>query len=416
MRRWLVRLHRWFGLFTALFLFIAGLTGAVIAWSHELDAWLNPTLFRAREQRTSGSALSGLALIERIERADPHAMVTYGPLQTEPGETARFYVAPRRDPTSGQAYALAYDQIALDPQSGAIQGRRLSSGLPISRENLMPFLYRLHYSLHLPKGNSVDAGVLFMGLVALVWTLDTLIAIWIAFPNRKVWLRSLRFRLRQGGHKLTFDLHRSGGVWTWLLLVPLAISAVSMNLHDQVVRPLVGLVSELTPSAYYADTAARAEAGSEALLGRDVLLTRARLRAAELGITKPPGALYLAPDRALFGVGFFAAGEQYGERGFAPPWLYFDARSGAYLGADVAGRGTAGDLFLAAQFPIHSGRILGVPGRVLVSLLGLLIATLSATGVLLWARRRYARGRVRTKVASEPRRERYARPALSGGD
>ena len=42
MRRFLAALHRYCGLCTALFLFVAGLTGAVIAWDHELDRALNP--------------------------------------------------------------------------------------------------------------------------------------------------------------------------------------------------------------------------------------------------------------------------------------------------------------------------------------------------------------------------------------
>ena len=42
MRAFLVLLHRWFGLFIAVFLIIAGLTGALISWDHELDEWLNP--------------------------------------------------------------------------------------------------------------------------------------------------------------------------------------------------------------------------------------------------------------------------------------------------------------------------------------------------------------------------------------
>ena len=46
MRALFVRLHRWFGLTAAVFLFVAGATGAVISWDHELDAWLNPQLFR----------------------------------------------------------------------------------------------------------------------------------------------------------------------------------------------------------------------------------------------------------------------------------------------------------------------------------------------------------------------------------
>jgi uncharacterized iron-regulated membrane protein len=51
----MVMLHRWFGLAAALFLFVSGLTGAVISWDHELDAWLNPQLFQA----ASGACRSG---------------------------------------------------------------------------------------------------------------------------------------------------------------------------------------------------------------------------------------------------------------------------------------------------------------------------------------------------------------------
>ncbi|WP_409998334.1 PepSY domain-containing protein, partial [Escherichia coli] len=50
MRPILVLLHRWCGLFIALFLFTAGLTGAVISWDHELDEWLNPHLFDAQTE------------------------------------------------------------------------------------------------------------------------------------------------------------------------------------------------------------------------------------------------------------------------------------------------------------------------------------------------------------------------------
>ena len=36
-RQILTTLHRWAGLFLAVFLFISGLTGAIISWDHELD-------------------------------------------------------------------------------------------------------------------------------------------------------------------------------------------------------------------------------------------------------------------------------------------------------------------------------------------------------------------------------------------
>lgn len=50
MRPVLVRLHRWLGVATAIFLFVSGVTGALIAWDHAIDAWLNPQFFHARTE------------------------------------------------------------------------------------------------------------------------------------------------------------------------------------------------------------------------------------------------------------------------------------------------------------------------------------------------------------------------------
>jgi uncharacterized iron-regulated membrane protein len=53
-----------------------------------------------------------------------------------------------------------------------------------------------------------------------------------------------------------------------------------------------------------------------------------------------------------------------------------------------------------AQFPLHSGRILGLPGRILVSVMGVVTAALAVTGVVIWWKRRAARQRRDTPVAS----------------
>ncbi len=61
MRALLVPLHRWFGRAAALCLFIAGATGAVISWDHELDEWLNPHLYLARVVSTAHGAAGAAA-------------------------------------------------------------------------------------------------------------------------------------------------------------------------------------------------------------------------------------------------------------------------------------------------------------------------------------------------------------------
>ncbi|WP_289302863.1 PepSY domain-containing protein, partial [Methylophaga sp. UBA3996] len=57
------------------------------------------------------------------------------------------------------------------------------------------------------------------------------------------------------------------------------------------------------------------------------------------------------------------------------------------------------DIFIQAQFPLHSGRILGLPGRIMVSIMGLMIAIFSVTGIIIWAKKRRARVSTRTNQA-----------------
>lgn len=388
MRKILVILHRWFGLGVALFLFQAGLTGALIAWDHELDALLNPELYES-EHPAGAEVLPPLRLAELVEQADPRLQVTYLPLAVEPGHAVMMSVWPRQDPATGEPYELGFDQLAVNPVTGQVQGQREWGKLSLSRQQVMPFLYKLHYNLHLPEVSGIDLGVWFMGLVALVWLADTFIALCISFPSRRAWRKSFAFRFNKGGYRLNFDLHRSGGVWTWLLLLPLAITAVSMNLEREVVRPVVSWFSPLAESPFASRTPNNQNIPPE--VTRERVMALAASSGRELGIEAPPGGLFYSPPYEVYGVGFHAPGNGHGDGGLGNAWLYYDGRSGAPAGAVIPGRGSAGDVFMQLQFPLHSGRILGVPGRVLITALGLVVAMLSATGVVIWAKKRRVR-------------------------
>ena len=390
MRELLVRLHRWFGLAAAVFLFIASATGAVISWDHELDEWLNPHLYQAR---SSGRPLPALELAARIEAADPRVRVTFMPLAVEPGHTFTASVAPRVDPSTGKLFEPGYNQVALDPATGAVQGQREWGKVSLTRENLLPFLYKLHYTMHIPEGWGIELGMWFMGLIGIAWVIDTLIALWISFPSWSAWRRSFAFRWKAGGHRLTFDLHRSGGMWVYLLVLMLAITSVSMNLNREVMRPLVSLFSELSPSPFASRTPAALDKPIEPQVSAPSVIALAQAEAARRGWQAPAGGLFLSPEFGVWGVGFYEAENSHGDGGLGNPWLYFDSRSGAPAGDTVPGTGSAGDIFMQSMFPLHSGRIIGVAGRALMSVMGVAVATLCVTGVLIWARKRRARVR-----------------------
>jgi uncharacterized iron-regulated membrane protein len=407
MRAVLVLLHRWFGLGVAVFLFISGATGAIISWDHELDAALNPTLFHANSANSAnpgtvaGTPKPGLELANIIEAREPKLRVTYVMNESEPGHTSSMMIEPRLDPATGKPYELGYNQIAVDPVTAEIQGKRMWGAISLSPENLLPFLYKLHYTMHLPEVGGIELGIWLMGIIGIVWALDCFIALWLSFPNWKSWRKSFAFRWKDGGHKLNFDLHRSGGVWVWGLLLVLAVTSVSMNLNNQVMTPIIKMFSTVTPTAFDTRTPVAPDKVVEPKMSREQVTRLAVEEGKRRGFEAPAGGVFYSSMFGLYGVGFFEAGNDHGDVGLGNAWLYFDAATGAPAGTRIPGTGSAGDLFIQAQFPLHSGRILGLPGRIFISFMGALVAMLSVTGVVIWMRKRKARVAQKRKVKEE---------------
>jgi uncharacterized iron-regulated membrane protein len=391
MRGALVRLHRWFGLLVAVFLFISGLTGAIISWDHELDEWLNPALYRSNSGPESIAKFTPLELAAKLEQADPRVRVTYLPLAIEPGHALVMFVSPRVNAATGKLHEVSYNQVAMDPTTAEVQAQRYWGAVSLTRENLLPFLYKLHYSMHIPDVSGIEIGVLFMGIVGIVWVIDCFIALYLSFPTLAAWRKSFAFRWRQGGYKLNFDLHRSGGMWVWLILLMVAMTSISMNLDTQVMRPVVSLFSTLSPSPFAVRAPIAEERAPEPRVSLQSTIDKASRIAAERNLHAPAGAIFYSPAYQAIGVGFFEAGNDHGDGGLGNPWLYFDSQDGHLAFEEIPGTGTAGDIFMQAQFPLHSGRIIGLPGRIAMSVMGLVVAMLSVTGIVIWARKLRAR-------------------------
>jgi uncharacterized iron-regulated membrane protein len=407
-RRGLLLVHRWFGLAIAGFLIMAGLTGAVISWDHELDDLLNAHLTQAP---ASAHPVPAIELARRHEASDPWSRVTYLPLTPEPGKSLALYVEPRVDPKTGALYELAYNQVFIDAGTGKEVGRREWGKPALTRENLIPFLYMLHYSLHIPAMGGIDRwGVWLMGVIALVWAVDCFVGFYLTLPSsgrspegakgdRAVerqpswwacWKPAWRVKWSGRSRRINFDLHRAAGLWLWAFLFMLAVSAVSLNLYSEVAQPLVAMVSDFTPSPYDLRPPQALDQPIEPRVSFETVLEAGRAEAKRRGWTTPAGALSYAQLYGVYAVSFFEPGGDHGAAGVGPPALYFDGQDGRYLGERIPWQGTAGDLFLQLQFPLHSGRIAGLPGRIFISFMGLLVALLSTTGVVIWWQKRSA--------------------------
>jgi uncharacterized iron-regulated membrane protein len=132
-------------------------------------------------------------------------------------------------------------------------------------------------------------------------------------------------------------------------------------------------------------------------MSRQAILELAASEAKALGWSTPPGGIFYSPEFGIYGVTFFEPGHEHGDGGLGNPSLFFEGKDGAAAGANIPGSGSAGDIFMQAQFPLHSGRILGLPGRIMISMMGLLVAMLSVTGVIVWQKKRVARKKMSAK-------------------
>lgn len=406
MRVIMLKVHRYLGLTIALFLVITGLTGAVISWDHELDEWLNPHLFEAR---TPGVSQPAISLAGRVEAEFPQVEVTYLELHGESGHAQYFWVEPRVNPETGHLHQPGFNQVYVDPVTGDIQGKREWGAVwPITSETVMSFLYKLHFSLHIPEIAGIDHwGVWLLGIIALLWTFDNFIGFYLTLPRRKQredargwitrWKPAWQINRTAGRHRLNFDLHRAVGLWTWLLLFIIAFTAFSLNLYREVFFPAMSLVSDVTPSPLDKRTPSGHDNPIEPILEFKDIALIAEQKAQGIGWSEPLGSLWYAREFGLYRAEFFAATDGHGAGGVGHRALYFDGQDGEYLGDFIPWEGTAADIFVQAQFPLHSGRILGLPGRILISVMGIVVAMLSITGAIIWWRKLRAKERRRAQ-------------------
>jgi sulfite reductase (NADPH) flavoprotein alpha-component len=357
-------LHRWLGLSLGLLLVLAGLSGSLLVYNHELDNYLNPQLFHNRVPCVTPLDVAGA--VASLQRQWPKAKVSSVYLPSHPGASYDLYF---KAPGAGATEAM------LDSCSGAILGSRDREQFGLDAPRLMPSLQRWHANLLQDK-----PGRAALGWLALAWAALLVAGLLLAWPTpAQGWKRALKVKWRQNAYRANFDLHRSAGLLAIVLMLVMAITGFYNGLPE-LTRALVGQVAPV--AAEHRGIALPALAKGEAGISWNDAKAIAEQHLSD-------GAVLLAlnrlPDRGLYQARLRRA-DDWQRTGTLR--LLIDIRGGQVIETVNPLDGPAGDRFLAALFPLHSGQFGAVAGRVVMVGGGLLPALFFITGLSTWIMRR----------------------------
>ncbi|QGM44341.1 PepSY-associated TM helix domain-containing protein [Methylocystis heyeri] len=375
-RRLWLDVHLYLGLVVGAMLAVIGLTGSLLVFWQEIDEWLDPAMFTVAAPPEGERAFAPLSDIRAaLEGALPE------------GAKAGGFSAPR---TENGCYKVYYQEkssgdtrrLCIDPYRAKVLDDKVYwSKSGVLGHSFMSFLFQLHWSLLLYDFFG-DNGVV-VGVAAILLIVSVASGVYLWWPPPGKWRAALTLKSGARGERLNYDIHKLAGIYTALVMLAVLVSGISMNLHDQFVWA-VERAAPLSPAQRGENKSGPAEGRSaipfEAAVA-DAAASYPEGRLANVGFPEKEDGVYKICRDEIAALSRFI-----GTR-----CVDVDQYSGAILGVADPVEGTAGDVFMQWQWPLHSGRAFGMPGRLLVFATGLACPALFVTGVIRWLQKRRAR-------------------------
>ncbi len=351
-----MRLHLWLGLGFGALLVLAGLTGSILVYYVEIDAWLHPEVASPAVVSVAGLDRAALTVRDAFpDKTGPWRIEVTGRSGALP---LRYYHPPE---TAGRDHAPMLVWLSAD---GSRVLRRDFWG-----DTAMTWVYDLHYQWLLGKTAGKIFGYLALLLLALLLT-----GLWVWWP-RGSWRKALHFKANAVPSRRWRDIHK----WTGLLGLPLLLLLVGTGVllvlpeeRNALLAPVLG--------------AAQSASGPAPLVANPLP-------------TQPPSAAVAATLRALpaatiawvelppvTGGPYHLRVQLPGDpsRRFPRSHVWVDSRTGAVLEVVDGTQSTALTTMANWLHPLHDGSAGGSLLRWLVVLAGLLPAVLFWTGIRRW--------------------------------
>ena len=344
------KIHRIVGLFAAVFWLVQALTGVLLTFRQELD---DATLLRAGRVPVQTAALG-----RRIES-----------LQKAGDRVSSLWVANFSVDRFDLRYLDPEDVERLMKVDGA--GRVLRDGLEntaLANGGFFRTLTLIHTSLL-----SGETGEWIIAVSGLLLLSNVVLGLKLAWPRAGMWRQALTLRPTRNPAARLYGIHRTVGLWIGIPLLIVFAAGVALRFDDDIESAL-GVVQPPPASA-----PAPSGQGITPVQALDTVL--ARYPGSTLTALSMP-----TPGNAWYRVRVRASGEV--PRMYGTTTVYVSAADGALLREYPAATASTARAFFDVLYPLHTGELGGLAGRLVLLLLGVGLLVMGVFGIRLWLARR----------------------------
>jgi len=347
MRKVLFYLHLVVATIAGIFVTILGVTGAIMAFEPEIDHLAHAKLSYV----TPGP--------HRIGLADLGAAV----IKAFPGARVGGYLFPT-DPGLAWQVFTKESAVSVNPYTGEILGVR-AGGM-----DFLAFVHQLH--LRLLIRNKADTGKIIMswaGVAALVLFVSGLYLWW---PVKRFSISGA-----PSGRRFWFDMHNASGILALPFLLILGFTGVMIGFEEHTVPMLYKMTG--SQASRSPDVPPPPPGDKPIGLDQAVEIARNAIPGAEpfqINVPGPKGAYQI---RSHFPEDLTPGGRSR---------VMVDQYTGQVLFAEGSRTAPAGARLVILNRAVHTGDILGIPSKTVVSLASLLMVVQAFSGAVMWWKRR----------------------------
>lgn len=346
-------LHRWLGLIGGIFLCIAGLTGSVLVFWHEIDRMVVAQRFG--QVIPTGERVMISAIANTVKAAYAAKGLTLSSLSL-PELANQPYLVWLHAP------ADQHWQVFVNPYTGRVMGDRQWE------TSWVGTIYGLHYKLL-----AGDTGVFIMGIVALLTLLLSITGI-VLWPGWRKLIAGFKIKWNAHIKRTNFDIHKVAGIITAIFLAFIGFTGFAWNVPQAKVTDAI-YAATLTPKP--ADPVSQPISGQQPLPIADLMQ---RADAAVPNATTTYVSFPKKPEEP------FRVGKKQAQE--TDKWgrtrVYLDQFTGEVVQLSDGVKPSRAEAIINQFGPVHFGTFGGRLTQVLYVFVGLAPTVLMVTGVVMW--------------------------------